>query len=185
MTDPMTSSPTIEPIRGNVVLELRDVLAYLLIFLPKFVAIVIGVSTIVMPAVGFLAMTDRESARFWVAPGTAAWAFFAEVAPIAILFALGAALFIALVQTIVFWRMPMANRILSFEIDQDFLVTRDQMGAEFRMPWTLCRRIWIRMGLVLMKFYAGRVRYFPLRAISDADRQRTIDLVMTRLAKRS
>ncbi|TWT01241.1 hypothetical protein [Reyranella sp. CPCC 100927] len=171
------------PITGQTTLLQRDSFAFLaMMWLPRLLIIVVVVLFIVAAGTWLATLSEAQRLRFSDDPVAGFTRFMTQLGWVPIVFTVLFVLFLAAVNWLQMARLPMENRKVSYEANQDALITRDAAGAEFKLPWTMVRTLRPGKHLLILKLGMRVWRYVPWRAFAPEDRVRLLALAQARIA---
>ena len=179
------TEPEQRPITGQTTLLQRDSFIFVAMWLPRFLIILMVVLFAAAAALWLSTLSESKRLRFSDDPLAGFQAFMTQLGWVPILFAVVFVLLLAVVVWLQMARLPLENRKVSYEANQDALITRDAAGAELKLPWTMVRTLRPGKHLLILKLGMRAWRYVPWRAFAPEDRARLLALAQARIAPRA
>ena len=161
---------------GQAILSRRDAFAFFLVWLPRAVLGMFVLATMVFAGLWFAFLTEGQRAAFDADTGAGIRHFLSHAGWWPVAATAAWTLILGLATQVQFLRMPMPARRLHYEADAEGLVTRDEAGAQLKIPWSIVREIKPTKHLLLLKLNTRAWRYLPWRAFAPEDRTRLIAL---------
>lgn len=164
-------------VTGQTKLLPSDQLRFILTWLHRPLLIMFGLCCLAFTVAWFLGLSTRRRAFYAESPWSGVQDFLRDIAWVPLAATAFYGLILLALSYVQFHRMPAPSRQLSYEADAKGLVTRDEAGAELKLPWSMVRAVKTTRHLLLLKLKTRAWRYLPLRAFAPDDQERLQALI--------
>lgn len=161
-------------VTGGTTLVFTDQMAFVAVWLPRFMIVVFLGCAVLFFALWYNDLAEVQRHMFRAAPLAGIWRFIEDVGVVVASVLVAAPVFILGCSWIGFRRLPVANRVLSYEADAQELATRDGAHVALSIPWSMVKEVRSTRRLMLFKLNSGAWRFVPHRAFAADDGAKVI-----------